>query len=281
MLNINFLQQTWLFKTRTLEKWEYLFKEWDVDENIYIITIWELIVEKYTDKTKTKTKTLAILKQNEIFWEAALNNNLPKEVSIKAKQKTKLLSLNAQKWLEELNKKYPEIALNLLKYIIYLSNKRLNLSNSLITASYTISNEIINLKDFSYKSIFALIEKIKNIIPNISNIKFLEENPVLKEYFIIKYETKTPWKMLDQIIKVSDNKLDLLNSKIINIFSYIQKLQIWNKNYWYLIFEKKDINFTENEKKIFATLSTSFAWVLKQKEFLKEQLNKEYIKNNS
>jgi len=280
MLDIKFLQNSWFFKERTLDKWEYLFYEWEKDKNIYIILTWELLIEKFTDKNKTNTKILAHLKKNEVFWEASLNNNLAKEVSIKAIQKTKLLYINAQEWLEKLNEKYPDIALNLLKYIIYLSNKRLNLSNSLITASYSISQEIINLKDFSYKSIFKLIDKIKNITPNIDNIKFLEENPVLKEYLTLKYETQKPGIMQDKIIKISDNKLDILNSKIQGIFSFIQKLQIWNKNYWYLIFEKKWIVFTQNEKKIFSILSTSFAWVLKQKEFLKEQLNKEYIKNN-
>jgi hypothetical protein len=277
MLDLNFLQNTEFFKTRTLEKNEYLFKEWEIDENIYIIVIWELIIEKFIDKNKQITKKLAILTQNEVFWEASLNNNFPKQVSIKAKTKTKLIYINAKN-LDDFNKKYPEIALNLLKYIIFLSNNRLNLSNKLITVSYTISQEIINLKDFSYKSIFALIEKIKNIA-NIEDIKFLEENPVLKEYLTIKYDTKFPWVMQDKIIKIPDNQLDLLNSKIKWIYNYIQKLQIWNKNYWYLIFEKKDFSFSENEKKIFSTLATSFAWVLKQKEFLKEQLNKEYMKS--
>jgi hypothetical protein len=101
-----------------------------------------------------------------------------------------------------------------LKYIIFLSNKRLNISNSLITTSYTISNEIINLKDFSYKTIFELIEKIKSITKTDDEIIFLEENPVLKEYLTIKYKTSEKNKMQNEVIKITDNKLNLLDLKV-------------------------------------------------------------------
>ena len=279
MLDIQILEKSGHFKKRTLKIWEYLFKEWDFDKNIYIILVWELIIEKYTNIKRDTSKNLAILKQNEVFWEASLNNNLEKQVSIKAKIKTELLYINATEWLEDFSKKNSKQAFNLLKYIIHLSSNRLNTSNNLITSSYEISNEIIKLKDFSYKTIFKLIEKIKNITKIDEEIIYLEENPVMKEYLIIKYKTSNKWIMQNEVLKISDNKLDLLNLKIKWNFSYIQNLQIWEKNYWYLIFIRKEKNFSENEIKIFGSISTSFAWVLKQKESLLEQKNKDYIKN--
>jgi len=278
MLDIKKLETFSEFKKRTLEKKEYLFKEWEKDNNIYILLAWELEILKYADKrNKKEEKQIAILKKNEVFWEASLNNNLEKQVSIKAKIKSQVLFINSQD-LEKFNKKEPEITLNLLKYIIFLSNQRLNLSNSLLTATYKISEEIINLTDYSYKNIFKIIDNIQKITDS-SEIIFLEENPVLKQYFTIKYKTSTKWKMTDEVIKISDNKLNLLELKVNWRYNHIQELKIWENNYWYLIFIKDKADFSENEKKVFTILSSSFSWLLKQKKLLKEQLNKEYLKN--
>ena len=277
MLDINFFKNSDFFKERTLEKWEYLFLEWEIDENIYIIITWELLIEKFTTWSHDESKILASLKNNEIFWEAALNNNLPKQVSIKAKIKTNIIYINATKQLDKFSVEHTHQAFNLLKYIIHLSNTRLNKSNSLITASYKISNEIVNIVNFDFKTIFELIEKIKNII-EVSGIIFLEENPVLEEYLTIKYNTKETWKMQDRIIKVTDNKLDLLELRNSSKYSYMQNIKIWNKNYGYLIFLRENNNFSENEIKIISTLWVSFSNVVKQKELIEEQKNKDYIK---
>ncbi len=279
MLDIKILENSPHFKKRTLEVWEYLFYEGEIDENIYIILVWELKVEKYTNSEKKDKKILATLKKNEVFWEASLNTNKEKQTSIRAKRKTTLLYINANKWLENFRKDYPTEAFNLLKYIIHLSSKRLNISNNLITASYTISQEIIELKDFSYKTIFELIEKIKLITKTDEEIIYLEENPILKEYVTLKYRTGKKWRMENQVIKIYENKLDLLDLKTKWKYNYTQNLKIWDKNYWYLVFIRNDLDFSENEIKILSILSTSLAWVLKQKEYLREQKNKDYIKN--
>jgi hypothetical protein len=279
MLDINIFKNSGFFKTRTLNIWEYLFKEWENDENIYIIITWELIIEKFTSSTKAESKTLAILKNNEIFWEASLNNNLPKQVSIKAKEITQVIFINATTWLENFSNKYKKEAFSLLKYIIFLSNNRLNESNSLITASYKVSKEIIDINNFTSKSIFELIEKIKEII-NVSEIIFLEENLVMKEYLVLKYKTSLPWKMQNDVIKITDNKLNLLELKNLWKYNHMQDIRTGNTNYWYLVFLREENDFTENEIKIISTLSSSFWGLLKQKELLEEQKNKDYIKNS-
>ena len=279
MLDIKKLEKSTYFKKRTLKIWEYLFKEWEKDENIYIVLVWELYIEKYTDINKNKSKKLANLRKYEVFWEASLNNNKPKQVSIKAKFKTELLYINATTWLEDFGKKNTIDAFNLLKYIIHLSNDRLNTSNNLITSNYEISNEIAKLKDFSYKTIFELIEKIKNISKIDEEIIYLKENPVLEQYLTIKYKTSKKWIMQNEVLKVTDNKLDLLNLRVKSKYSYTQNLKIWNKNYGYLIFVRKERDFSENEIKVFLSIWTLLAWVLKQKEFLLDQKNKDYIKN--
>lgn len=279
MLNIDFFKNSPFFKERILKSWEYLFIEWDIDENIYIIISWELVIEKFTNSSRDESKVLAVLKNNEIFWEAALNNNLPKQVSIKAKIETKIIYINATSDLDAFSIKHTSEAFNLLKYIIDFSNTRLNKSNSLITASYKISNEIATMNDFSFKTIFNLIEEIKNIIW-VSDIIFLEENIVLEQYLTIKYKTSEPWKMQDSIIKINNNNIDLHELTDLGKYSYVQSIKVWNKNYWYLIFLRDKNDFSENEIKIISTLWVSFSNVLKQKELIEEQKNKDYIKNN-
>jgi len=37
MFNIELLENSWFFKIKTLEAWELLFDEWDIDNNLYII----------------------------------------------------------------------------------------------------------------------------------------------------------------------------------------------------------------------------------------------------
>jgi hypothetical protein len=279
MLDINFLKNSPLFKERILKAWEYLFCEWKKDENIYIIIAWELLIEKFIPSSKNESKILATLKKDEIFWEAALNNDLAKQVSIKAKSKTKVIYINASSDLDAFSLKHTLEAFNLLKYIIHSSNTRLNKSNSLITASYEINNEIATIDNFNFKTIFELIEKIKDII-GVSDIIFLEENPVLKEYLTVKYKTSESWKMQDSVIKLTDNKLDLLEMKNELEYSYVQNIKVWDKNYGYLILLRKENDFSENEIKIISSIWVSFSNVLKQKELIEEQKNKDYIKDN-
>ena len=277
MIDIKLLQKSEYFKKRVLKSWEYLFLEWDFDSNIYIILNWELNIEKYIDNKKIDSKNLAILKKSEVFWEASLNSNSKKQVSIKAKIETELLYIEAGN-LEKFAKNNSKQAFNLLKYIIHLSNNRLNISNNLITSSHKISSSIINIKDFKNKTIFELIENIKETI-EVSEIIFLEENPVLKQYLTVKYKTTEKWKMQDKIIKITENRLDLSSLKTYEKYNFIQSLRIWDRNYWYLIFIRDEEDFTENEIKIFWIMSTSLAWVLKQKEFIKEQADKISMKN--
>jgi len=276
MLDINNLKKSWFFKEVFLKKWEVLFNEGDLDNNIYIVLIWELSVSKYTSKKKTESKILAYLKENDVFWEASLNNWKAKEVTIKATRKTALLAINWKEWIENFLKVNLADWLNLLKYIIFQSNKRLSESNYLITAWYKISKEINELQDINLKNIFSLIEEIKESIW-VDHVMYYETNPVMENYVTLRYDTRSPWKMLSQVIELANNKLDLLSLKVDDYNVYSQNLSIWNNNLWYLVFLKKDQKFSENDKRVLSTASTSVSWLIKQKQLLDEQRNIEYM----
>lgn len=276
MLDLNFLKKSWYFKEQILEKWEVLFHEWEIDDNIYIIELWELSVEKYTTKQKNETKVLAFLKKDDIFWEAALNSNLPKQVNIVSQTKTHLISINAKKWLNEFTSKFQKEWLSLLKYIIHLSNNRLLESNYLITSTYKISKEIAELEEITNKSIFGIIEKLKDSL-KIDDILYYEINPVMDNYITLKYDTRTPWRLLNSITEIADNELNLLSYRSEWYFTFKQKLAIGLNSIWYLVFLKKNTKFDESDKKVFATTSSAIAWLIKQKQLMDEERDKEFM----
>jgi len=276
MLDINKLRQTWYFKDVNLKKWDTLFNEWDIDNNIYIVLLWELSVEKYTTKSRNETKILWYLTKDEIFGEAALNLDYPKEVSIIAKTKTLLIKISADKLINIFSITHKEDAFSILKYIIYISNKRLSESNALITSTYKITQEIWKLEQINNKSIFHIIEKMKESL-NVDDILYYEINPVMKDYITLKYDTRKSWKLLNKITEITNNELDLLEYKgeWYNLFK--EKLSIWNNDIWYLIFLKKWQKFNDSDIKVFNTTSSSIGWLIKQKQFLEEERNKEFM----
>jgi hypothetical protein len=278
MLQINFLKNSWYFKEFHLQANEVLFDEGETDNNLYIVVAWKINVEKYTTNKRGETKILASLWKNEIFWEAALNSDKPKGVKMKAQRETLLLSINATKGLVDFSEKYPEEWLNLLKYIIHISNTRLLKSNELITANYKVTQEILKIEEINNKNIFWLIDKLEEII-NIDYTLFLENNPVLENYLVIKYDSRDKWKMKDKIIEIADNKLDLLELKLNDMYHNIQQLTIWDIELWYLVYFRKNVYFSDNDKKILTSISIWISWLIKEKKILEEEQNKKYMES--
>lgn len=278
MLQLDFLKQSWLFKEFHLQANEMLFDEWETDQNIYIIIAWELEIQKYTTVKKDEVKVLAKLWADEVFWEASLNTDKPKQVKVIASKKTLLLWINAQEWMNQFTQKHPLEATNLLKYIIHLSNNRVNYWNNLITANYKVTQEILKIKEINNKNIFQLIDKLEEII-HIDHTLFLEKNPVLDNYMVLKYDSRNKWKMLDKIIEITDNKLELLELKTQDTYSEIQELNIWEESLWYLVYFRRNHEFTDNDKKVLTTISTWIAGLIREKRVLEEERDKQYMES--
>lgn len=276
MIDINILKKSWYFKEIHLEKWEVLFNEWEIDNNLYIVLKWELRVEKFTSNKKDNTKILGYLDMNDVIWEASLNSDWPKQARIIASYDCNLLSIWADSLIWDFSIKHKKEAFDLLRYIIYLWNKRLSEANYLITANYTITQEIKNLDKISLKNIFKIIEKLKESIWNI-DIVYYEINPVMEKFLTLKYDTRLPWKMQSNIIEITNNRLDLLDLKIDEYFNFTQKLSIWSNNLWYLVFLKKWDRFNDIDRKVLASASSSIAWLIKQKQLLDEDRDKEFM----
>ena len=185
MLNIEFLENSWFFQIKTLEAWEILFDEWDIDNNLYIIKEWELSIEKYTTTDRTETKILAKLWNSEIFWEWSLWDSAPKQVRIKATKKTTLLEIEAKNSFEEFLLKHTKKWVDLLSSIIYISNKRLLEANFLITSSYKINKHISEINEFNKaKSNLKILESSVKSTITISNNLYKEKG--IEDYLSTK-----------------------------------------------------------------------------------------------
>lgn len=280
MLNINFLENSWFFQILTLEEWEVLFDEWDIDNNLYIVKNWELSIEKYIDETKKETKVLAKLLAWEVFGEGSLWDNWPKQVKIIAKNRTTILSIEAKNSFEKFLLKHTKWWVDLLSSIIYISNKRLLEANFLITSSYKINKHISELSEFNNINLFSILDEFSKTISS-QYIIYLEKNPVIDNVAILKYDSRKKWKMQQVIIDLKDSILDIddLKNEWIDISKYnlIEELKNKNEIIGYFIIWNNDKNFDEAQKKSISIISVSIAWFIKQKQYFEELKNKEYI----
>jgi hypothetical protein len=105
----------------------------------------------------------------------------------------------------------------------------------------------------------------------------------MQNYITMKYDTRLYWKMLDAIVDLWDKKLDLKDLKDnwikLDKNNIIKSLKNWNKIIWYFVFWRKEDNFNDLDIKNIITISNMFAWVLKQKEYIEEQKNRDYLDN--
>lgn len=272
MINIKKLEISWFFKTIELAKSELLFDEWDLDNNLYIVKKGRLIIEKYTDDKKKELKELAILEKEDIFWEWALTNNDPKEVRISALENTELLKISWWKDFELFLKDNTKLWIELLSTIIESTNKRLLESNLLVTSSYALIKFISEISKFNNKNLFLIIDRLLSVLWA-NFIIYFEKVPGLKDYFVIKYDTREIWKMQEQVIQILNPEwfINLANSKWDDIL--LEPLKIANQDIGYL-FIAKSKTFTEAQKKSIWTIAVSIAWFINQKQYF------EWIKND-
>lgn len=267
--NLDKIEQTQYFKSEKIKKWELLFNEWEKDDNLYIIKRWNISIEKYTTSEKNSTKQLSIISTWNFLWESSIDNtiNPEKQVLAKAITDSEILSI---KWefVKKFVKEFPELWYDLLQHIIIETNKRLLESNKLITSSYEIEKTINDIQKINHKNIFWLIDKIKNITW-VDYILYLEKNTALPDFLILKYDSRQPKKMQDNIFEKKWYFIDLdALMKECDIKKedhlVINKLSLWTEVFGFLIFWKYSKPFDWSDKKMFSSVSNSLAWVLKK-----------------
>ena len=285
MLNIEFLQSSGFFKTVSLKQGDVIFDEWEIDNNLYVIISWKIDVLKYTTIERKTTKKLATLLKMDFFWEGWLSSrDQAKKVKLTAASDSELISIDAWDEMEKFISENPEQGLLFLKHIIYITNKRLNKNNRQIAADYELNKEINNIEKVTLKSIFHIIDRIKAII-ECEYIVFFEHNIVLDNYYKLKYDTRSGVSFDEMSLEIKDtnNPRVIKDMKGINFspFNTIVNLSIWERNLWFLIAGRKNNVFNENEKNMLVSMGNSLSGIIKQKEVLEEERNKNYIKENN
>jgi len=281
--NIDLLKENNNFKKVILKTWEYLFKQWEINNNLYFILDWHISIEKYLWDNKEISKSLATLWKWDFFWEWSIKNTNPKEVNVLSLDNSELLVLDWKVWMADFIKENLNLWLELLIHIIDISNKRLLEANALFTTSYEMSSNIANIKAFDNRNLFAIIDKFSKII-NADYILYLERNIVMKNINILKYDTRETWKIQENIIDLWDKKLDIIDIEkdwiILSKNNTIQNLINWDELIWYLVLWKQTRNFSSSELKIISSISTSIAWIIEQKRFFEEEKNKINLKSD-
>lgn len=256
MLDIQKIHDCWHFSPLRLEAGKMLFDQWESDDYLYIIVSWSLEIRKYRDNTRSDSKLLARLDAWEVFWEAALENSLPKEVSIWTGTDVELLKIHTGEAFELFIKQEPELCLHLFRAIIASSNKRVSGWNTIITATDEMSRQIRELTTINYKSIFALIDNMCQIVP-CNRILYVEKHSTLPGYYILRYNTRHSGKLLSEVIESGDLSLrDIENvvwqSSEMNI---LESLRVGSQTIWYLVYGKMGSAFDNNEMKIISSIS--------------------------
>jgi len=282
MIHLENIKSSGYFKEIILQKWDVLFKQWDIDENLYIVYDGELSVQRSIETLKWKYKELGKLWIWNIVWEASLSHSEPKEVQIVANRKTVLLKIEGKNDFPKYVSAFPKDAYEVLTTIISITNSRLLKSNRQLTANYEVNVAISKIKDISYTSIYKLLLVFQSIL-QVDQIMYFEKNLVMDSYYKLKYDSKNESSIQNKILKFENNELDLelLKDENITLSKYIRSTQLtlWEENYGFLIVWKERWDFHENEEQLLRNTAGSFVWIIHQKWLMDEARNKNYIKS--
>ncbi|MCT4616628.1 MAG: cyclic nucleotide-binding domain-containing protein [Candidatus Gracilibacteria bacterium] len=268
--NLKNFEKSPYFEAKKLEKGELLFKEGDVDTNIYIIKKGNLSVEKFTSVEQTETKKLAVLGKGSILGEQALNNpDAPKQTSIKALNKVELLKIDTVKSMKNFMKEDSELGMTLLMRIISLANERLNNINEELTFLFEFNNKIASLGEIN-RGVFPEIFDFINAMIVSDYTIFLKSHPVLDNTLTVFYDSREEDSAYGEVISFEDGTqfipYDFLEKlkveKIDNIV--LTKLNIGPNLLGYVIYGRRQLGYSENHKKILGNFSLNIASVVKQ-----------------
>lgn len=282
MIHLENIKSSWYFSQIILETWEILFREWDIDENLYIIYDGELSVQKSIETKKWEYKELWLIGIWNIVWEAALSHSDPKQVQIVANRKTILLKIEWKKSFPDFVTAYPQDGYNVLTSIISIANNRLLRWNRQLTANYEVNVAISKIKDISITSIYKLLLIFQSIL-QVDQIMYFEKNRVMDSYYKLRYDSKNTESIQNKIIKFPDETLDIgiLKEEWIKLSKYFisTDLSLWDEHYGFLVVGREKKDFHENEQQLLTNTAWSFVWIIHQKSLIDEARNKTYIKS--
>jgi len=125
-----------------LNEGDVLFSEGDEDRDIFVVVQGEVAIRK---KISGGEKTLAVLKEGEIFGEMALFEKQPRSATACAVQKTEVLKIEGENF-EKFIQENPEKGFLILLKMIKISSSRLRTMDKYFTVIYDVSRKISSAK---------------------------------------------------------------------------------------------------------------------------------------
>lgn len=282
MIHLEHIKSSGHFKEINLKAWDILFREWDIDENLYIIYDGELSVERSIETKKWDFKQLSLIWIWNVVGEAALSHSQPKEVQIVANRDSKLLKIEGKIDFPKYVAAFPEDAYEVLVSVISITNSRLLRSNRQLTANYEVNVAISKIKDISITSIYKLLLIFQSILW-VGQIMYFEKNRAMDTYYKLRYDSKNKSAIQNKIIKFEENFLDIevLKQENIELSKYFRsaELTLWEEHYGFLVIGRDEKDFHENEEQLLINTAGSFVWIIHQKWLIDEARNKNYIKS--
>lgn len=281
---IDTLEESPFFEKVFLNKWDVLFDQGDIDNNLYVIKSWLISIERQPWKEDTLPIQLSILKWISFFGEWSFDRTITtKESKVIALSKSELIKIDVKKNFKKFVEEFPTIWYEILQHIIIETNKRLKDVSKLFASSWEIEQKIKKLKEVDSKEVFDIIDKIKNIV-EADYILYFEKHAIVQNILTLKYDSRKPWKMLDLIFERRWYFLDLdeLYEKV-NIPKedqlIINKISIWEEVYGFLIIWREKNTFSDSDKKMIYWVSNSLAWIVKKYILDKENKHKSFSSN--
>lgn len=282
MIQLENIKSSGHFTEVSLQKWDILFHEWDINKNIYIVYDGELCVQKSIATKRGEFKTLGLLGIGNIVGEWSLSNNDQKQVQIIANRNTTLLAIEWKKDFPNFVNAFPRDGYTLLTTIIDIANTRLLRANKELTANYEVNIAISKIKDISMSSIYKLLLIFESILW-VDQIMYFEKNIVMDEYYKLRYNSKSKHSLQNKIIKFPGEILDFqkLSEENIETAKYYRytKLSLWEENHWFIVVWRDSKDFHENEEQLLQNTAWSFVGVIHQKKIMDDDRNKNYIKS--
>lgn len=139
---LNAAEGVWM--RRTFSKGEAIFKETDVNRDLYFIVKGEVEITKRVHSKERPERLLATLSAGGVFGEGALLSGRPRSATVRTLVDTELLVLTEDQFRHLIERK-PSLAISLILALLRIVNQRLISTNQELIVLYEISQ---HLRDF-------------------------------------------------------------------------------------------------------------------------------------
>ncbi|MCD6422985.1 MAG: cyclic nucleotide-binding domain-containing protein [Elusimicrobia bacterium] len=233
-----------------LSEGEVLFSEGDEDRDIFVVIEGAIAIKK---KISGGEKTLAILKEGEIFGEMALFEKQPRSATACAVQRTEILRIEGENFEKFIQEK-PEKGFLILLKMIKISSFRLRTMDKYFTVVYDIARKISSAKDLKAVAEILVNDSVETIGASTSALYLWN---IFNEEFDLVYSNGDV-SIFNELIKDENTVLQLKEKEFVSVkkevFIHLNTIKCEGNLFGIFAISKKT-EFTIEDKILSGTLS--------------------------